>query len=239
MNLLGLIRRRRPKWPGEHDRVTYQRRYVAFDIHPGQRVLDLGSGGDPFPFASVLTDRFPDSSPTRRETLVTAGKPFVVSDIHDLPFGDKAFDFVYCSHVLQAVEDPVKACQEIMRVGARGFIETPTLGKDTLFAWARGLQRWHVVGIGETLCFFEYSQRQLDGIKSPAWRDRILSKWYDPLQEIFYENQDVFNVMFTWARQFSVYCFRLDGSVEILNATFEAPLRLAPAVPRRSPKHTA
>ena len=134
-----------------------------------------------------------------------------------MPFGDKTFDFVYCSHVLEVVEEPVKACQEIMRVGARGFIETPTLGKDTLLAWARGLQRWHVVGIGETLCFFEYSERQLDGIKSPAWRDRILSKWYDPLQEIFYENQDVFNVMFKWARQFSVYCFRLDGSVEILN----------------------
>lgn len=218
MRLWGWIRRRRPSWPGEKDRITYQRRYVAFDIQPGERVLDVGSGGYPFPYASVLVDRFRDESPTRREPLVTARKPFVVSEIHQLPFGDKAFDFVYCSHVLEVVEDPVMACQEIMRVGARGFIETPTLGTDTLFAWARGLQKWHVVGIGETLCFFEYSERQLDGIKSSAWRDRILSKRYDPLQEIFYENQDVFNVMFTWTRQFAVYCFRLDGSVKILNA---------------------
>jgi len=224
MNGLGLFRRRRPQWPGEDHRITYQRRYVAFDFQPGQRVLDVGSGGDPFPFASVLTDRFPNESPTRHEPLVTRHTPFVVSDIHALPFGDKTFDFVYCSHVLEVVEDPVKACQEIMRVGARGFIETPTLGKDTLFGWARNLQKWHVVGIGETLCFFEYSERQLDGIKSPLWRDRILSKWYDPLQEIFYENQDVFNVMFTWARQFSVYCFRLDGSVKTLHTTSESVL---------------
>jgi Methyltransferase domain len=99
-HLLGLIRRRRPKWPGDDGRVAYQRRYVAFDIEPGERVLDLGSGGFPFPFASVLADRFRDKSPTRHEALVTDDKPFVVSDIHDLPFGDKVFDFVYCSHVL-------------------------------------------------------------------------------------------------------------------------------------------
>jgi hypothetical protein len=110
------------------------------------------------------------------------------------------------------------------------------MGTDTLFAWARGLQKWHVVGIGQTLCFFEYSERQLDDIRSSVWRDRILSKWYDPLQEVFYENQNVFNVMFMWVQQFAVHCFRLDGSVKILSATVEvrpgdllpdfAPLRM-------------
>jgi SAM-dependent methyltransferase len=105
-------------------------------------VVDIGSGGYPFPYATVLTDRFVDDSPSRRERLVTTNMPFLISDIHALPFGDKSFDFVYCSHVLQGVEDPLAACREIMRVGKRGFIETPTLGKDTLFAWARGLRMW-------------------------------------------------------------------------------------------------
>jgi hypothetical protein len=27
------------------DRVSYQQRYIGFDIEPGQRVLDVGSGG--------------------------------------------------------------------------------------------------------------------------------------------------------------------------------------------------
>jgi hypothetical protein len=49
---------------------------------------------------------------------------------------------VHCSQVLECVKDSLAACREIMRVGKRGYIETPTLGKDTLFAWARGLRMW-------------------------------------------------------------------------------------------------
>jgi hypothetical protein len=105
-----------------------------------------------------------------------------------------------------------------MRVGKRGFIETPTAGKDMLFAWARNLQKWHVVAIGSTLCFFEYSERQLDGVRSPLWRDHILSAWSNPWQAVFYDNQDIFNVMLTWEHQFSVFMFRLDGTVQALHA---------------------
>ena len=216
----GLLRRKRsPKW--ENDRFSYQQRYVGFDIEPGQRVLDIGSGGHPFPYATVLTDRYADNSPWGRTVRDDIKTPFVVSDVHELPFGDKSFDFVYSSHVLECVKDPLAACREIMRVGKRGYIETPTLGKDMLFAWARGIQTWHVVGIGRHLCFFEYSDRQLDGIRSPLWRDRVLGKWHDPLQEIFYDNQDIFNVMFPWKDEFSVFVFRLDGTVNTLNAQVE------------------
>jgi hypothetical protein len=91
-----------------------------------------------------------------------------------------------------------------------------------LFAWARGEQQWHVVAIGRTLCFFEYSERQLDGIRSTVWRDLIMSSRYNPIQEMFYSNQDVFNVMFTWVNQFAVFVFRLDGTIQTLNADVES-----------------
>jgi hypothetical protein len=222
------VQRRRPfKGLGADSRFDYQKRYVKFDIQPGDQVLDIGSGGYPFPYATVLTDRFLEKSPYRFETLVKDNKPFLLSDIHALPFRDKGLDFVYCSHVLETVENPLRACAEIMRVGKRGFIETPTAGKDMLFAWARNLQKWHVVGIGSNLCFFEYSERQLDGVGSSIWRDHILSEWYNPFQEVFYENQDVFNMMFTWENQFSVFMFRLDGIVRVLNADVEACPKLA------------
>src|SRR6266446_1458936 len=83
------------------------------------------------------------------------------------------------------------------------------------------------IGSGRNLGFFEYSERQLDGVRSPIWRDHILSEWCNPFQEIFYENQDVFNVMFTWENQFSVFIFRLDGTVQALNADVGACARLA------------
>jgi SAM-dependent methyltransferase len=212
------IHPRRPKWLGEKDRFSYQERYIDFDIGVGERVLDVGNGGDPFPHATVLVDRFPKTSTTRIEPLVTKNKPFVLADIHALPFRDKSFDYVYCVHVLEVIENPLKACQELMRIGKRGFIETPTAGKDILFAWAKGVQKWHVVAIGRSLCFFEYSERQLDGIGSTLWRDLISSSRHHPFQEVFYSNQDVFNVMFTWEDQFSVFVFWLDGTIQTLNA---------------------
>jgi SAM-dependent methyltransferase len=208
------ILRPKSKWPGEDDRFSYQTTYVNFDIKPTDRVLDIGSGGSPFPYATVLVDRFLEPSRHRYASLVREGKPLVVADSHRLPFRDKCFDFIYCSHLLEHVENPLRACAEIMRVGKQGFIETPTMGKDALFAWAKDMHKWHIVGCGQNLCFFEYSERQLQGIRSSAWSDIIFSKWRHPLQKVFYENQDLFNVLFSWKQEFQVFVFHLDGKVE-------------------------
>src|SRR5512145_2918197 len=96
----------RPFFPGEAERIRYQERYVRFDLRPGDMVVDIGSGGDPFPHATVLVERFLDPSRRRAAGLQRAGKPIVMADIHALPFPDQSFEFVYCSHVLEHVEDP-------------------------------------------------------------------------------------------------------------------------------------
>jgi ubiquinone/menaquinone biosynthesis C-methylase UbiE len=217
-------RRRRPSWPGEDDRWSYQSRYIDFRIEPGERVLDVGSGGDPFPYATHLVDRYLEPTNHRNANLVTAGRPLVAADLHRLPYCDKFFDFVYCSHVLEHVDDPIETCAEIMRVGKRGFIETPTMGKDILFAWTRHTHKWHIARCGQTLCFFEYSPRQTEGIRSSAWRDIILDSHYHPLQAAFYQNQDIFNVLFTWTDRFSVFVFERDGAIRTLNAEIATAL---------------
>ena len=208
-----VFRRRRPDWPSIRDRLSYQQPYLTFHRGPNEQVLDIGSGSHPFPDATVQVER----SVERHQALPGASPLQVTADIHDLPFRNKCFDFVYCSHVLEHVDDPLQACEEIMRVGKRGFVETPLISTDMLFAWARDMHKWYVVNIAQILCFFEYSQRQLDGIGSPAWRSLILGKWYHPLQAAFWENQDLFNVMFSWVDQFAIFVFRLDGTVKTLN----------------------
>lgn len=210
------VKQSRPHWPGEKDRYSYQSQYVEFDIHPGDRVLDIGSGAYPFPHASVLMDHYVETTAHRTEALVTNGKPFLLSDVHALPFPDHSFDFVYCSHLLEHVGDPIRACSEIMRIGRRGFVETPTYAKDALFAWADGMHKWHVVSIADVLVFFEYSKRQLQGVRSKVWRNIISDRYYHPLQKLFFENQDSFNTMLLWNGAFKVVVFRLDGKMTTL-----------------------
>src|SRR5215831_19887761 len=108
------LRRPRPAWPGENDRWTYQSSYIDFQIKPGERVLDVGSGGFPFPSATHLVDRYLEPTAHRNATLVKDGRPMIAADLHRLPFEDKFFDFVYCSHVLEHVDDPIETCREIM-----------------------------------------------------------------------------------------------------------------------------
>jgi SAM-dependent methyltransferase len=96
--------------------------------------LDVGSGVNPLMAAHVLCDV---SRKDRRDgggsPLLTYGKPFVQCDAQFLPFKDKAFDFVHCSHVLEHLENPKKAYKELKRVGKSGYIETPTWLQENFF----------------------------------------------------------------------------------------------------------
>lgn len=208
----------RSEFRGEKRRIEYQEQYIKFDIKPGDRVLDIGSGSDPFPYATHLADRFLELTEHRHGELRKNGKPMVSADVEYLPFPDKYFDFVYCAHILEHVEDPVRACAEIMRIGKRGYLETPTISDDMLFLWAKGRHKWHVVSRAQTLCFFEYSEREIEGIGSTVWQELILNRRYHPLQQAYFSNRDIFNVMFEWRDRFTVYVFRSDGSIEHLNA---------------------
>lgn len=206
-------RQPRPQWPEETSRYAYQKLFNDFNIAPGSVVLDIGSGAYPFPFATILTDRYLETTQHRSEKLILDRRPFLLSDIEHLPFADKAIDFVYCSHVLEHVDNPLQACAEIVRIGKRGYIETPTFAKDALFSWAKGMHKWHIVSIADKLIFFEYSERQLEGVRYNTWREAILGPHYHPLQDVYYNNPEIFNVMFPWNGGFDCVVYYLDGRV--------------------------
>ena len=49
-------------------------------------------------------------------------------DIHNMPFDDNCFDFIMCNHVLEHVENDIKALSEIKRVlkkGGRAIVQVP------------------------------------------------------------------------------------------------------------------
>jgi SAM-dependent methyltransferase len=105
-----------------------QRKVVAgFLINKNDLVIDIGSGDKPFWRADVFFDKLSLENYQR----ATAGKTitnfgiFVDGEISKTNFKKKVFDFSYCSHVLEHVEDPESAIREIMRISKKGYIEVP------------------------------------------------------------------------------------------------------------------
>jgi len=68
-----------------------------------------------------------------------------------MPFGDKVFDFVICSHLLEHVVSPSKVIEEIMRVGKAGYIELPYEGSQKISDFPPHL--WYCRKDGEKLIF--------------------------------------------------------------------------------------
>lgn len=97
------------------------------EIHSTDLVLDLGSGQNPNLRANVLCDKYVIDNTERafEAPVFMDSRPFVIADGSILPFKDKSFDFVICSHVLEHVDEPEKFLNELQRVAKRGYIETP------------------------------------------------------------------------------------------------------------------
>ncbi len=117
-------------------------------INPDDLVLEIGSGDRPNPRSDVLCDRYIEDN-TERGGNLQIDRPLICGDGHFLPFKDKAFDYVIASHIIEHMDDPVKFCQELMRVSRRGYIESPTEIAEKLFFWS--FHKWYVNRIGDAI----------------------------------------------------------------------------------------
>lgn len=131
-----------------------------FNIQPNDLVLDIGGGCNPFERANVVADLYMGKWRNRdilvkRGYLIHEGRQFrfVRSNVEELPFKDKQFDFVYCAHVLEHTIHPDKACMEIIRVGKRGYITTPDITNESILG--DETHKWFVHYLGDnTLLIF-------------------------------------------------------------------------------------
>lgn len=200
-----------------HDRFSYQKQFIRFNIKEGDKVLDIGCGVDPFPLATHLTDLYLEETSHRPEgsRIDEDPRPFVVSTIERTPFKDRAFDFVYCSHTLEHLEDPAAACEELMRIGKRGYIETPTRMSDIVFNFTRltGHHLWHITLVENTLVFLPWRKAER--------RDTMYNELFElghasepnPFQRFFNQHRDLFSNMFLWEHEFDYIIVRRDGSI--------------------------
>lgn len=103
-------------------------------IKKGDKVLDIGGWAGTLNIATHVIDINPYK--TRQKINQIGGnkehyskETWIQRDICDrepFPFPDNFFDFVFCSHVLEDIRDPIWVCSEIKRIGKKGYIEFPS-----------------------------------------------------------------------------------------------------------------
>lgn len=140
-------------------RAFLERKVFIKNINKNGLVLDVGSGDKPFWRADVIIDKYLNDNQQRNSgpVILDNKKLFIKADVEELPFKDKVFDFVFCSHLLEHVENPDKAIKELMRVSKRGYIEVPNIILDMLKPFPSHL--WFCEYEDKTLIFNQKENR--------------------------------------------------------------------------------
>ena len=161
----------------------WQRPYFA------RRVLDIGSGHNPFKGATYVVDFDLNEGRDRHGNPLVVPEParLFAADVQALPFQARSFDYVYASHVLEHVDWPGDACREIMRVGAAGYIETPSplleqglayKDKDLPEYW---MHKWFVCSPAPAVLVFEPKTRTTISEFCTCSDGQFMKEFYDSL----------------------------------------------------------
>ena len=141
--------------------IYFYRRKIApgFKVGKDALVVDLGSGDKPFWRGDVFLDDLAlgDNQRVTHTGVVKDFGLFVDGSLPHTPFKDKAFDFSFCSHLLEHVPDPAAAINEIMRISKAGYIEVPNGILDTIAPFHSHL--WFVYLNGSKLVFVRKSKK--------------------------------------------------------------------------------
>ncbi len=103
-------------------------------IKEGDKVLDIGGWAGTLNRATHVIDIFPYETRIKKHQIKEtkeyySKKTWIQRDVCDrepLPFPDKFFDFVFCSHTLEDIRCPIWLCSEINRIAKKGYLEFPS-----------------------------------------------------------------------------------------------------------------
>ena len=82
----------------------------------GSKVLDIGSGRGGYSYALNKNGAYVVSLDIDRKMFTSSNKRFVNADAINLPFKASSFDMVFCSSVIEHLEEPEKLLLEIKRI---------------------------------------------------------------------------------------------------------------------------
>lgn len=171
-------------------------------ISSGDRILDVGGSMRQHPEIKVdtLVDMIrPEDAPYGSSKLLA--KNFVKVDItkDKLPFKDKEFDVVLCTHVLEDLPSPFLIMSEMARVAKKGLIVTPSMGEDMKFTqldftdWLTGSRR--APGQAHHKWFFVNGDKGLEVIPKiyPILytKDFQITNWVGEKEMVYYWDREI------------------------------------------------
>ena len=80
------------------DQLAWPLRRLHCPVKKHDLVLEVGSGGSPYPRSNVLCDAY-EMTFERYNVPLIYDRPTIIAFVEDLPFKDNSFDFVIASHV--------------------------------------------------------------------------------------------------------------------------------------------
>jgi SAM-dependent methyltransferase/ADP-heptose:LPS heptosyltransferase len=134
------------KYVDENSKMTYKNLFrkgwyggrwnLNFNIKKEDKVLDIGSGDNPYPYATDGIDEDTAEAKNQRSgrSLKTDNLIMHYGKAENIlpTFKDKEFDFIYTSHTLEHMDDLPLVLDEMSRVGKRGFVAVPLCYYDLL-----------------------------------------------------------------------------------------------------------
>lgn len=215
-------------------------------MESSESVIDLGCGTSPCQWATAAVDKYIE--PIHREfgankaidvsKFEKAGIKFYEADLESLPFANKQFDFAYSHHVVEHLDNPSAALNEMQRIAKKGVIMCPSIFAEGMFG--RKYHKWLVSNIANRIIFLEKKTKILwfgrGPIRTKGGRiviskdgnpfDIILNdgRWYHGIhryramsklmRKYWYGHYPVFENVFNWEGGFSYSIYWENGKVE-------------------------
>lgn len=182
--------------------------------------LDIGPGPFPHPRATHYLDLNPE---ILRRVGINGKKTIPANLASGLPMvPNKEFDYIWCSHVFEHLDDPLAAAATLSRIGRRGTLVIPSVIKESMFNFEEVDHHWLILPSPQGLhcgapIFVRHNPEYMKAVKNievqsitcrlfrtgPNRTDpeqRFLRKW-------FFNNEAALDVVVHWEGELNVRVF--------------------------------
>lgn len=186
-----------------------------YTLPPDSLIAEVGPGNFPLPQATLFIEHPARKKNHRYSDEFINGKNVIFADIQtkieEIP--DKKIDFLWSSHILEHVLDPVAAAKEMSRIAKRGVIVVPSPYKDTFFLWDEPEHLWDIYRRNNGLLFVRRDDSQISKIRTQTMQNyfcdifkgnQFTTNFEKEARYWFEANEKYMDIILPWEGSFEV-----------------------------------